>query len=166
MTVTLDRTDDPDIAVFGPEVAPTIAPVTGIRRFWRGGADDPAWVRPTLLALLASTAVLYLWGLSASGWGNSFYSASVQAGTKSWKAFFYGSSDASNFITVDKTPASLWPAVLSARVFGLSSWSILAPQAAEGVAAVGVLYLTVRRWFGPAAGLIAGAVFARRRSPP
>ena len=48
----------------------------------------------------------------------------------------------------------------SARIFGVNSWSILAPQALEGVAAVGVLYLTVRRWFGPAAGLIAGAVFA------
>ena len=160
MTVTLDRTDDPETAVFGPEEEPVVAPVTGIRRVWRGRADDPAWVRPALLALLTATAVLYLWGLSASGWGNAFYSASVQAGTKSWKAFFYGSSDASNFITVDKTPASLWPAMLSARVFGLSSWSVLAPQAAEGVLAVGVLYLTVRRWFGPAAGLIAGAVFA------
>ena len=37
---------------------------------------------------------------------------------------------------------------------------MLAPQALEGVAAVGVLYATVRRWFGPAAGLIAGAALA------
>ena len=132
----------------------------GVGRIWRGRREDPAWVRPTLLALLASTAVLYLWGLSASGWGNTFYAASVQAGAKSWKAFFYGSSDSSNFITVDKTPASLWPAMLSARIFGVSSWSVLAPQAVEGVAAVGVLYLTVRRWFGAPAGLLAGAVFA------
>ena len=29
---------------------------------------------------------------------------------------------------------------LSARVFGVNSWSILVPQALEGVAAVGVLY--------------------------
>ena len=132
----------------------------GFGRIWRARPDDPAWVRPALLALLASTAVLYLWGLSASGWGNTFYAASVQAGAKSWKAFFYGSSDSSNFITVDKTPASLWPAMLSARIFGVSSWSVLAPQAVEGVAAVGVLYLTVRRWFGAPAGLLAGVVFA------
>ncbi|MCW2974931.1 MAG: glycosyl transferase, partial [Actinomycetia bacterium] len=38
--------------------------------------------------------------------------------------------------------------------------SILVPQALEGVAAVGLLYLTVRRRFGAAAGLLAGAVFA------
>ncbi|MFJ7910596.1 glycosyltransferase family 39 protein [Kitasatospora sp. NPDC096204] len=129
-------------------------------RAWRGRADDPRWVRPALLALLAATAVLYLWGLSASGWANSFYSAAVQAGSRSWKAFFFGSSDAANFITVDKPPAALWPMALSARVFGLSSWSVLAPQALMGAATVGVLYATVRRRFSPLGGLLAGAALA------
>ncbi len=63
--------------------------------------DGPRWVRPAVGALLAATAVLYVWGLSASGWANAFYSAAVQAGATSWKAMFFGSSDASNFITVD-----------------------------------------------------------------
>ena len=36
---------------------------------------------------------------------------------------------------------------LSARIFGLSSWSMLVPQALEGVAAVGLLYATVRPRF-------------------
>ena len=49
---------------------------------------------------------------------------------------------------------------LSARMFGVNAWSILVPQALEGVAAVGVLYATVRRWFGAGAGLLAGAVLA------
>ena len=49
---------------------------------------------------------------------------------------------------------------LSARVFGVNAWSILVPQALEGVAAVGILFATVKRWFSPAAALIAGAVFA------
>ena len=121
---------------------------------------DPRWARPALVVLLVATAVLYLWGLGASGWANSFYSAAVQAGTKSWKAFFFGSSDAANFITVDKPPGSLWVMELSARLFGVNAWSILAPQALEGVATVAVLYATVRRWFGAAAGLIAGVVVA------
>jgi 4-amino-4-deoxy-L-arabinose transferase-like glycosyltransferase len=121
---------------------------------------DPRWVRPAVIALLVSTGALYLWGLGASGWANDFYSAAVQAGTKSWKAFFFGSSDSANFITVDKPPASLWVMELSARIFGVNSWSILVPQALEGVAAVGLLYLTVKRWFGAAAGLVAGAVMA------
>ena len=131
-----------------------------LRRVWRGRPGDPAWVRPGLLALLAAAALLYLIGLDRSGWANAFYSAAVQAGAHSWKAFFFGSFDAANFITVDKPPASLWVMDLSARLFGVNSWSILAPQALEGVACVGVLYLTVRRWFGPAAGLLAGLVLA------
>ncbi len=126
----------------------------------RGRPQDPAWVRPALLALLIGTGFLYIWGLGASGWGNSFYSAAVQAGTKSWKAFFFGSSDASNFITVDKPPASLWVMEISARLFGVNSWSILVPQALEGVATVGLLFVTVRRWFSPGAALVAGAVLA------
>ncbi len=130
------------------------------RRLVRGRPEDPAWVRPALIGLLVATAVLYLWGLGASGWANSFYSAAVEAGTRSWKAFFFGSFDSSNFITVDKPPASLWVMELSARLFGFNSWSVLVPQALEGVATVGVLYLCVRRWFSPAAGLLAGAVLA------
>jgi 4-amino-4-deoxy-L-arabinose transferase-like glycosyltransferase len=106
------------------------------------------------------TAVLYLWGLGSTGWANAFYAAAVQAGTKSWKAFFFGSFDASNFITVDKPPASLWVMELSARIFGLNSWSLLVPQALEGVATVALLYGALKRWFGPGAGLIAGAVVA------
>src|SRR5437763_1817805 len=108
-----------------------------LRRAWRGHDDDPAWVRPGLLGLVLATAVLYLWGLGASGWANSFYSAAVQAGTKSWKAFFFGSFDSSSFITVDKPPASLWLMGLSARLFGVNSWSILVPEALAGVATVG-----------------------------
>ena len=126
----------------------------GARRPTRPGSAPPCSPCSRL------TAVLYLWDLGASGWANSFYSAAVQAGTKSWKALFFGSSDSSNFITVDKPPASLWVMEISARIFGLNSWSILVPQALEGVATVGVVYLTVRRWFSAQAALLAGAVVA------
>ena len=119
--------------------------------FVRGPDDAPAWERPALFALLGVTAVLYLWGLGASGWANTYYSAAVQAGSKSWKAFFFGSLDAGNSITVDKSPGFLWVMDISARLFGVNSWSILVPQALEGVA-VGVLYATVRRWFSPGGG--------------
>ena len=126
----------------------------------RGPEAGPRWARPALLTLLTLTALLYAAGLSRNGWANDFYSAAVQAGTRSWKAFFFGSFDASSFITVDKTPASLWVMELSARVFGLNYWSVLLPQAAEGVASVAILYAAVRRWSGPAAGLVAAAVLA------
>ncbi|WP_176444150.1 glycosyltransferase family 39 protein [Rhodococcoides kyotonense] len=129
-------------------------------------ADAPArqtgrrWEWIGLGALLIGTAVAYIWGLGASGWANSFYSAAVQAGSVSWKAFFFGSSDAANSITVDKPPMSLWLMSLSVRIFGLSSWAMLIPQALLGVGSVALLWATIRRQFGAAAGLLAGLALA------
>lgn len=130
------------------------------QRLVRGRADHAAWERPALLGLLAVTAVLYIWNLGANGWANSFYSAAVQAGSVNWTAFLFGSSDAANSITVDKPPASLWLMALSVRLFGLSSWSILLPEALIGVATVGVVWATVRRHFSAGAALVAGGVLA------
>jgi 4-amino-4-deoxy-L-arabinose transferase-like glycosyltransferase len=123
-------------------------------------SSEPRWARRALLLLLGLTALLYIWDLGASGTANSFYAAAVQAGTKSWTAFFFGSLDRSNFITVDKPPASLWVMELSGRIFGFNAWSMLVPQALEGVAAVGLLYGAVRRMSGHVAGLIAGTLMA------
>ena len=120
----------------------------------------PSWQRWVLLVLLAGTAVLYLWDLDRSGWANAFYSAAAQAGSQSWKAFLFGSSDAANSITVDKPPLSLWLPSLGIRIFGLNTWSILVPQALMGVASVAILWDAVRRPFGETAGLIAGLVLA------
>ena len=118
------------------------------------------WHRAAVAALLVSTAVLYLWNLGASTWANAYYAAAVQAGSQNWTAMLFGSSDAANAITVDKTPAALWVMDVSARLFGFTPWSVLVPQALMGVAAVGLLYASVRRVAGPGAGLIAGAVLA------
>jgi 4-amino-4-deoxy-L-arabinose transferase-like glycosyltransferase len=125
--------------------------------------------RLELAGLLLGTSVLYLWNLGASGWANAFYSAAAQAGSQDWTAWFFGSSDSANAITVDKPPAALWITGISVRLFGLSSWSILVPQALMGVATAWLLYLAVRRAARPATGddrlahlggLLAGAVMA------
>jgi 4-amino-4-deoxy-L-arabinose transferase-like glycosyltransferase len=133
---------------------------TWLRRLIRGSATTARWERPSFLGLLLVSAVLYLWNLSSSGWANSFYSAAVQAGASNWEAFFYGSSDAANSITVDKPPMSLWFMELSVHLFGLSSFSILLPEALMGVATVAVVYLTVRRSFSARTALLAGGVLA------
>jgi 4-amino-4-deoxy-L-arabinose transferase-like glycosyltransferase len=126
-------------------------------------AERPRRSRPEWLALavlLVGTAVLYLWNLGAEGWANSYYAGAVRAMTQNWTAFFFGSTDAGNTVTVDKPPASLWVMALSARIFGLSSWSTLVPQALMGVGSVALLYASVRRVAGPAAALLAGGVLA------
>jgi 4-amino-4-deoxy-L-arabinose transferase-like glycosyltransferase len=135
-------------------------PAGWAQRVWRGSSDDPTWARPALVGLLVLTAAFYLYNLTASGWANSFYSAAVQAGSSNLEAFFFGSSDAGNSITVDKPPASLWVMALSVRLLGLNSFAILLPQVVMGVASVGILYATVRKSFGAVAGLIAGVTLA------
>lgn len=123
-------------------VAAPIDRTTAHRDSWWAGRPFRAI---SLAVVLIATACLYIIGLGASGWANSFYSAAAQAASKSWEAWFFGSSDAANFITVDKPPAFLWIIGLSVRLFGVNSWSILVPEALEGVAAVALMYFLVRR---------------------
>jgi 4-amino-4-deoxy-L-arabinose transferase-like glycosyltransferase len=141
-------------------LAPTHHLISLVRRFWRGPQQDERWERPALLALLAGTAVLFLWGLDANGWANPYYSAAAQAGSQDWKAFFFGSFEWGNLITVDKTPLSIWVMSLSARLFGLSSWSILGPQALMGITTTHLIYKIIRRGFGPRTALFGAAVYA------
>ena len=131
-----------------------------LRGWARSRPGDPAWVRPALLAVLAVASVLCLWGLTRNGYSNDYYAAAVKSATESWKAWFFGSLDPGSFITIDKPPLALWLMGLSARVFGFSSFSMLVPNALCTVAAVALLYATVRRQFGPAAGIAAAAALA------
>jgi 4-amino-4-deoxy-L-arabinose transferase-like glycosyltransferase len=112
--------------------------------------------RPELLLLLALAAALNLWSLDTNGWANDYYSAAVRSMTESWHNFLFGSFDPAGVMTVDKPPLALWVQALSARVFGLSSWSILVPQALMGVAAVGFTWDLTRRRFGRVGGFVAG----------
>ncbi len=118
------------------------------------------WEQVALLAILGLAALLCLWNLTENGYSNEYYAAAAKAGSESWKALFFGSLDPGSFITVDKPPLSLWLMGLSARVFGFSSFSILLPEALCTIAAVWLLYATVRRVFNPTAGLLAAAALA------
>ncbi len=116
--------------------------------------------RPELLLLLALAAALNLWSLDTNGWANDYYSAAVRSMTESWHNFLFGSFDPAGVMTVDKPPLALWVQALSARAFGLSSWSILVPQAVMGVAAVGFTWDLTRRRFGRVGGFVAGLALA------
>jgi len=155
MTTQLTTTD--------PAAEPARPPRGRLSRLLLGRPSDPRWARPALWAVLVLAGFLYSWDLSRNGDANTFYAAAVLSGTESWKAFFFGSLDSASFITVDKPPFAFWVMGLSARIFGFNSWSLLVPQAAEGVAAVAVVWAAVRRSVGGltgergahAAGLIA-----------
>ena len=123
-------------------------------------AGEATWVVPAMLGVVGLAAVLYLVNLTVSGYANTYYSAAALAGSQSWSAWFFGSIDSANFITVDKPPLGTMLIGLSVRIFGLSSWSILLPEAIAGIGTVILLMATVRRTFGPAAAVVAGLVSA------
>lgn len=144
----------------GASAAATAGAVSDTASAWVRRLSSRFAHRMSLALLLAGTAVAYLWNLSSNGWANSFYSAAIQAGARSWQAWLFGSSDMANSITVDKPPASLWVPALSVRIFGLNPWSILVPNALFGVASVALLYWLTRRYFGHWTGMLAGSVLA------
>jgi 4-amino-4-deoxy-L-arabinose transferase-like glycosyltransferase len=118
------------------------------------------WHRWALGAILVLSAFLNFYRLNQTGYNNSYYAAGVKSMTMSWHNFFFVSFDPGGFVTIDKPPLGFWMQAASAKLFGFSGWSILFPEALAGVLAVAVLYILVRRSFGPIAGLIAALVLA------
>ncbi|MFD5267580.1 ArnT family glycosyltransferase [Streptomyces sp. NPDC058335] len=119
----------------------------------------PRWSLPALLAILVLAAVLYGWNLSGSGL-NSFYSAAVLSGTQSWKAWFFGSLDAGNFLTVDKPPFALMVMGLSCRVFGFGTWQMMLPLILTALGTIWILHSSVKRVWGHGAATVAALVLA------
>ncbi|MFI0962280.1 glycosyltransferase family 39 protein [Streptomyces sp. NPDC021080] len=145
----------PDAPTTSPAPPPVPLPAGSAER----APAAPRWSPPALLAILVLAAVLYSWNLSASGL-NSFYSAAVLSGTQSWKAWFFGSLDAGNFITVDKPPFALMTMSLSCRVFGFGTWQMMAPVVAAALGTIWILHASVKRYFGHAAAAVAALVLA------
>jgi len=142
------------------QAGPPAIPV-GLRRLLtRERATDGAWVLPATASVMAFSALLYLVNLTVSGYANVFYSGAAWAASQSWTAWFMGSIDPASFITLDKPPLATMVMGLSVRLFGLSSASILLPEALMGVATVALVMATVRRTFGAPASIIAGLVTA------
>ena len=120
--------------------------------------DKRSWFeRWTLPVLLALTGALYLFGALHNGMANSYYAAAVQAASQDWTAWLFGSLDAANYVSVDKPPLATMLMGLSARLFGFSSFSMLLPSVLAGVGSVWLVYGAVKRQFGLASAVIAGA---------
>ena len=138
------------------DTAPAVPPTPAVH----ARLPEPRWVIPALVGVGGLAAFLYLWNVTVSGYGNTYYAMAAQAAAQDWTAFFFGSLDAGSFITLDKPPLSTWVMGLSVRLFGLSAASVLVPQALAGVATVLILFAAVRRSFGPVAGIVAALVAA------
>ncbi|MEU7319743.1 glycosyltransferase family 39 protein [Streptomyces griseoviridis] len=149
MTSATDPLPHPNVS---PDWAPPAPPAAPPNR-------APRWSLPALIAILVLAAVLYSWNLSGSSL-NSFYSAAVYSGTESWKAWFFGSLDAGNFLTVDKPPFALMVMGLSCRVLGFGTWQMMVPEVGAALGTIWILHSSVKRTFGHPAAAIAALVLA------
>ncbi|MFD5858478.1 ArnT family glycosyltransferase [Streptomyces chartreusis] len=149
MTSATDPHPHPTVTADAPPPAPHRAPPD----------RAPRWSLPALIAILILAAVLYSWNLSGSGL-NSFYSAAVLSGTQSWKAWFFGSLDAGNFLTVDKPPFALMVMGLSCRVFGYGTWQMMLPMILLALATIWIVHASVKRVWGHGAATVAALVLA------
>ncbi|MFH8697478.1 ArnT family glycosyltransferase [Streptomyces chartreusis] len=149
MTSATDPHPHPTVTADAPPPAPHRAPPE----------RAPRWSLPALIAILILAAVLYSWNLSGSGL-NSFYSAAVLSGTQSWKAWFFGSLDAGNFLTVDKPPFALMVMGLSCRVFGYGTWQMMLPMILLALATIWIVHASVKRVWGHGAATVAALVLA------
>jgi len=150
--------EDPDSRV--KILKTSVEDLRGIKRLHRELHPRSVLEKWAIRAIIIATAVAYIIGVTRNGYANGFYTAAVQAGTHSWKAFFFGSLDGSNFISVDKPPFFLWRMEIFTRVFGFHAWSMLLPSILSGVGSVALVYATVRRWFSAKSALLAAVVMA------
>ncbi len=114
---------------------------------------------PISLIALAS-GLLTLWGVTRSGFANTYYAEAAQAASRSWSAWLTNATDASLSVSLDKGPLPNMVLGLSGRLLGFSSFSLLLPEALCGIGAVLLLYDAVRRTLGRRAGLLAALMLA------
>ena len=125
----------------------------------RGQNSFLTWHRLALGAITLISVFMNFYRLGQNGFG-TFYPAAVRSMMDNWHNFFFASYDPGGFVTIDKPPVGFWFEVLSAKIFGFNSVSILLPEALAGVLAVLLLYYLVRRHFGVVAGLLAALALA------
>ena len=116
--------------------------------------------RICLAAILAVAAALRFWRLGETGFITPYYLAGVRSMMAGWHNFLFNAFDPAGFVSLDKPPVAFWIQTASAELFGFSPFSVLLPQALEGLAAIALLYLLVRRWASVPAGLLAALFLA------
>lgn len=113
------------------------------------------------LTLVAAVAVLArTWQLSQNDFGRQYYAAGVRSMLGSWHNFLFNAFDPAGFVSIDKPPVAIWLQVASAKLFGFSALSILLAQVMAGLAAVLLVYVLVRKYWGGTAGSIAALSLA------
>src|SRR5258706_2713229 len=117
------------------------------------------WQRIALGAILLISVFMNFYKLGQIGF-DSYYPPAVSSMMDNWHNFFFAAYDPGGFTSLDKPPVGFWFQVLSAKIFGFNTVSVLLPQALAGVLSVLLLYYLVRRHFGVVAGLLSALALA------
>lgn len=117
-------------------------------------------IDPILAVLALIAAGLSLYNINQSGDLNSYYTAAITSMVQSWHNFFFNAYDPGGFITIDKPPVAFWLQAISAKLFGIHSWSLALPSALGLAGSVILLYLIIKPHFGITAARIAGLMMA------
>lgn len=137
------------IPACGAEKVPTHQ---GVRRWL-------PWHRLALIGITLISIFTNFYQLGANGY-SSYYPAAIRSMMDNWHNFFFAAYDPGGFVSIDKPPVGFWLDVLSAKIFGFNTVSILLPSALAGVLSVLLLYHLVRRHFGVVAGLLSALALA------
>src|SRR5437868_858180 len=113
------------------------------------------------LTLVAAVAVLArTWQLSQNDFGRQYYAAGVRSMLESWHNFLFNAFDPAGFVSIDKPPVAIWLQVASAKLLGFSALSTLLAQVMAGLAAILLVYVLVRKYWGGTAAAIAALSLA------
>lgn len=118
------------------------------------------WHYFAAIGVVIFSLLLHLLYLAKEGYSNQYYSAAVKSMLTSFKNFFFVSFDSGGFISVDKPPLGLWLEAISCKIFGLSSFGLILPQALCSAASVFLIYKMVSKAWNRTGGIFAALITA------
>jgi 4-amino-4-deoxy-L-arabinose transferase-like glycosyltransferase len=117
------------------------------------------WGAAPIAAVTVLAGVLRLVGLAGTQ-TNPYYDAAIRSMGQSWHNFFFAAFEPGASVSIDKPPVDLWLQVVSVKLFGWHTTTLILPQALAATLAVALLYSVVTRLFGRAAGLASALALA------
>lgn len=113
-----------------------------------------------IICIVILSFVLNIANIGIQGYGNEYYAAGIKSMLTSFKNFFFLSFDPSGFVSLNKPPLGLWIQGIFAKIFGLSGFSLILPEAIAGTICVFILYILIKRYFGLMPAIISSLILA------